>query len=157
MSGLLFENPEQEDLPKEEVIKSNSFWPEITPSDFRSEMRVDNTIPPQRVRQVLINAISSVNHQLRAFRLRHIGNGINTLAEVPAEEVDGKSELIHGYLLAVHCFAKASLLERYSDFDSTGGNNRGEVKERLAGDYLRDAHNAISDIRGQARVSSDLV
>ena len=63
---------------------------------------------------------------LSEFRRRQQMLGYASLAEVPAEQLDGKSERIQHYFNAVYCWARAMLNERYQDYDATAsGVKRG--------------------------------
>lgn len=44
-----------------EIIPNNSFWPDIDLATFRSVMRVDGTVTPQRLKQVVLTAMAEVN------------------------------------------------------------------------------------------------
>lgn len=70
-------------------------------SEFRSVMRTDGTVTQPRLKQVVLTAISEVNAELYDFRNRQQMLGWRTLAEVPAEMLDGKSERIRHYHNAV--------------------------------------------------------
>ncbi|SUF99665.1 putative capsid completion protein [Salmonella enterica subsp. enterica serovar Hartford] len=123
---MKFVAPEQ--APEQaEVIKNTPFWPDVDLSEFRSVMRTDGTVTQPRLKQVVLTAISEVNAELYDFRNRQQMQGWRTLAEVPAEMLDGKSERIRHYHNAVFCWARAVLNERYQDYDATAsGVKRGE-------------------------------
>ncbi|ROW70516.1 hypothetical protein C3444_06050 [Escherichia coli] len=91
--------------------------------------------------------ISEVNAELYEFRRRQQMLGYASLAEVPAEQLDGKSERIQHYFNAVYCWARAMLNERYQDYDATAsGVKRGEELAEASGDLWRDARWAISRV-----------
>lgn len=86
---MKFVAPEQ--APEQaEVIKNTPFWPDVDLSEFRSVMRTDGTVTQPRLKQVVLTAISEVNAELYDFRSRQQMLGWRTLAEVPAEMLDGK-------------------------------------------------------------------
>ena len=120
---MKFVAPEQE--PEQaEVIKNTPFWPDVDLSEFRSVMRTDGTVTQPRLKQVVLTAISEVNAELYDFRHRQQMLGWQTLADVPAEMLDGKSERIQHYHNAVFCWARAVLNERYQDYDATASGAR---------------------------------
>ncbi|MGU8172832.1 head completion/stabilization protein, partial [Escherichia coli] len=70
--------------------------------------------------------------ELYEFRRRQQMLGYASLAEVPAEQLDSKSERIQHYFNAVYCWARAMLNERYQDYDATAsGVKRGEELAEL--------------------------
>lgn len=115
---MKFVAPEQ--APEQaEIIRNTPFWPDVDLSEFRSVMRTDGTVTQPRLKQVALSAISEVNAELYEFRRRQQMLGYASLAEVPAEHLDGKSERIQHYFNAVYCWARAMLNERYQDYDAT--------------------------------------
>lgn len=52
-------------------------------------MRTDGTVTQPRLKQVALSAISEVNAELYEFRRRQQMLGYASLAEVPAEQLDG--------------------------------------------------------------------
>ena len=78
--------------------------------------------------------------------------------DVPAEQIAATSIHVHRYLRAVGCFAKASLTERYRDFDTTAaGNKKADQLENPIDDLRRDARWAISGILGIGRNTVELI
>ena len=144
---MKFVAPEQ--APEQaEVIKNTPFWPDVDLSEFRSVMRTDGTVTQPRLKQVVLTAISEVNAELYDFRHRQQMLGWQTLADVPAEMLDGKSERIQHYHNAVFCWARAVLNERYQDYDATAsGVKRGEELAEASGDLWRYARWAISRVQ----------
>ncbi|MCI3093907.1 head completion/stabilization protein [Escherichia coli] len=143
---MKFVAPEQ--APEQaEIIRNTPFWPDVDLSEFRCVMRTDGTVTQPRLKQVALSAISEVNAELYEFRRRQQMLGYASLAEVPAEQLDGKSERIHHYFNAVYCWARAMLNERYQDYDATAsGVKRGEELVEASGDLWRDARWAISRV-----------
>ncbi|KGT95262.1 head completion/stabilization protein [Erwinia typographi] len=154
---MKFVTPEQApDMP--EIIPNNSFWPDIDLAGFRAAMRVDGTVTPARLRQVTLTAMSEVNAELYAWRERQEINGFNSLADVPAEQLAGRSVRLHHYENAVWCWARAVLNERYQDFDATAAAaKRGEELENATGDLWRDARWAISRVQNVPHCTVELI
>lgn len=156
MSGFVVTVPAADRA--EAPIASSAFWPEVDPVAVREAMRIDGTVTPERLRAALVEAIGSVNAELAAWRLQRNAEGIDTLADIDTEEVDGESILVHRYQRAVACTAKALLLERYRDFDSTSvGDKRADALENPIDDIRRDARWAITDILGIGRTTVELI
>lgn len=156
MTGFIVTAPAAD--PAEPTIVSGPFWPDIDPTAIRDAQRIDNTIPPARLRMALIEAIATTNHALRTWRETQIALGNVKLADVTDDEIDGTSILVHRYLRAVGCLAKALLLERLRDFDATG--KRDKQTDALTDpidDSRRDHLHAIADIAGAARTVVELI
>lgn len=142
----------------EPTIISSPFWPEIDPAVIRDQQRLDTTIPPNRLRAALIEAIATTNAALRVWRQSHETLGTAALADVAAEEIDGTSILIHRYQRAVGCLAKALILERTRDFDATGkGERKAEFLTDPIDDCRRDHLAALADITGRPRSTIELI
>lgn len=142
----------------EPVITSAAFWPEVDPVKMREVQRIDGTITSERLREALIEAISSVNEELSEWRIARMAEGSVALADVTAEMVDGSSTHVHRYLRAVGCMAKAWLTERYRDFDTTAaGNKKADKLEDPIDDLRRDARWAICGILGIRRTTIELI
>lgn len=142
----------------EAAITSSAFWPDVEPDKIRAAQRIDTTITIERLREALVDAIASVNTELSAWRIAQIAAGHASLAAVPAEEVDSTSINTHRYLRAVGCMAKASLIERTRDYDTTAaGNKQADQLETPIDDLRRDARWAISDILGIGRTTVELI
>lgn len=154
---MKFVAPEQ--APEQaEIIRNTPFWPDVDLSEFRSVMRTDGTVTQPRLKQVALSAISEVNAELYEFRRRQQMLGYASLAEVPAEQLDGKSERIHHYFNAVYCWARAMLNERYQDYDATAsGVKRGEEQAEASGDLWRDARWAISRVQDVPHCTVELI
>jgi hypothetical protein len=141
-----------------EPIRNDPFYPDVSLEHARDTMRLDGNVTDVRLRHELLDAIASVNDELRTFRAVRRGAGIERLADVPAEPLDGESVLLHHYRRAVYCLAKASLIERYRDYDSTGeGARRADELEPQGDELRRDARWAISAILGLPRVTVELI
>lgn len=156
-SRMKFVAPEQ--APEQaEIIRNTPFWPDVDLSEFRSVMRTDGTVTQPRLKQVALSAISEVNAELYEFRRRQQMLGYASLAEVPAEQLDGKSERIQHYFNAVYCWARAMLNERYQDYDATAsGVKRGEELAEASGDLWRDARWAISRVQDAPHCTVELI
>ncbi|ATB09485.1 phage head completion family protein [Escherichia coli 2729250] len=154
---MKFVAPEQ--APEQaEIIRNTPFWPDVDLSEFRSVMRTDGTVTQPRLKQVALSAISEVNAELYEFRRCQQMLGYASLAEVPAEQLDGKSERVQHYFNAVYCWARAMLNERYQDYDATAsGAKRGEELAEASGDLWRDARRAISRVQDAPHCTVELI
>ncbi|MFY4039353.1 head completion/stabilization protein [Achromobacter xylosoxidans] len=144
----------------EDAIKNDGFWPDISPSDARAAVRLDDgTVTPGRLRQALTTAILEVGRDLTDWTDARRAEGYATLSEVPSRAtIDGKSMLLHSYLQAVYCYAKASIIERMPDYDLTAaGQRKQEAFTDAPADLRRDALWAISLIKGRPRATVELI
>lgn len=139
-------------------IKAGSFWPEVDPVAARAAMRLDGTVTAERLRGALIEAVASVNSQLADWRRRQQAAGFESLAEVPADEIDGQSIQVQRWQRAVQCLAAANLTERYRSFDSTAaGHKQADELDATVDDLRRDGRWAVSDILGLGRSTIELI
>lgn len=141
-----------------DIIPNNSFWPDVDLAKFRSVMRVDGTVTPERLRQVVLTAMAEVNAELYPWRERQELAGHNGLADVPAEKLAGVSVRLHHYENAVWCWTRAVLNERYQDFDATASAvKRGEELNDASGDLWRDARWAVSRVQDMPHCTVELI
>jgi len=129
----------------EPPVKNTFFWPDVDLQQLRESLRYEGTVTAQRLRLAVKTAISEVNAELYEWRAAQMAAGFGTLAEVPAERLDGESEKISHYLAAVGAITSAEIVERYRGYDASGGKKAGEV-EASADEYWRDARFSISRI-----------
>lgn len=55
----------------DQLIRNNGFFPDISLLDIRRAMRIDGTIPNERLKHSAINAMLTVNSDLAPLRLAH--------------------------------------------------------------------------------------
>ncbi|SFD28771.1 head completion/stabilization protein [Collimonas sp. OK412] len=163
MSFLAVEpsTPSQTEPPVSSVAENDGFYVDIHLSQMRDAMRLDGTVTDVRLRQAVIAAILHVNNELRDWKLRQAAAGYTTLSAVPAERIDRESILIAHYRRAVYCTAKADLIERYRDYDSTASSlsdkKMMEALDIAPGEQRRNAHWAIADIIGRTHLTVELI
>jgi hypothetical protein len=154
MNGFIAAGSNSED----EIITNDSFFNEIDPNVFRQLMRLDSSITNERVRHALIDSIANTTIDLQHWKDQQVDKSHQTLADVPASKIDGKSTHENDYQRAVFCLAKAELIERYQDYDSTGsGTARAEELEGTIDDYKRQAIIAIRRILAQPQSTIELI
>ena len=140
-------------------IDTGGWFPQIDPTLFRDEQRVDaNAITDARVRQALVNAIIRVGRDLKDWRLDQVAAGFATLDLVPADKVDGVSELTTLYRRAVFTAAKAEIVERFVDVDLTGrGERSADQLDPTVAELRRDSVHAVREILGVGRMTVELL
>lgn len=142
----------------EAVIQNNGFFPEIDPAHFRLATRQDKTVTEERLRQALFEAIAAANRELAAWQAARELEGYESLADLPQQDIGGEGILTHHYRRAVYSLAKAELIERYRDFDTTrSGAERDEANPAADDVYRRDARWAIADLQGKRRTVTELI
>ncbi|MBQ4864614.1 head completion/stabilization protein [Pseudoalteromonas sp. MMG013] len=143
---------------EEKYITSSEFWPAISLSEFRNIMRLDGTVTDERLKHATCSSILQVNNELKEWRITHQTNGHNNLVSIPAEQINNQSEYLLLYQRAVFCFAKANLIERYNDYDSTAkGIKDNEELHDTTTSLRRDGRIAIRDILGVNHVTVELI
>lgn len=141
-----------------EAIRNNDFFPTVRLLDVRNTMRIDGTITNERLKHAIIDAIATVNLDLKDFRKKHQASGKQSLDACDDEEINGTSLLEYQYKRAVYSLAAANLYERYRSFDSTkDGSDKAEELLNTAGDLRRDYHFAVRDILGTQRLITELI
>lgn len=154
MSGFVATAP----TAKPSALRSGEWYPAIDLADVRAVLRLDGTVTDARLTECIALAMSAVEDELDAWQQQQEALGRTSLAQVPSKVIDGTSRLERLYQRAVYATAKAELIERYRDFDSTdAGQRRAEAMELSVDDYRRQARYAIRDILGRPRATVELL
>lgn len=142
----------------DEVIINNGFFPDIQLSEIRNAMRIDGTVTNERLKHSALDAMQTVNRDLKDFRLKAQTQGKSRLNLCDEEQLNDESELVYLYKRAVFCLTTANLYERYRSFDSTReGDQKADQLIDTAGDLKRDYHFAVRDLLGGNRMIAELV
>lgn len=140
------------------TIENDGWFPDISMTAMRDAMRLDGTVTDPRLKLAVIDAIIHVNAELADWQQRQSDAGYPTLEDVPSKKVAGESIYVACYRRAVYSSAKADLIERYRDFDSTQeGNKKAESLESPIDEQRRNAHWAIADIVGRTHITVELI
>lgn len=140
------------------TITNASFFPNLVLEEFRTAMKVDAVATPERALHALRAAVIEVNNRLSRWLTEQINQGFNSITEIPAKpsEIEDQNKFL--YLRAVWSLAKANLIERYRDYDTTkAGQEKAEALNESADDYRRDAAWAINDLVGASRSTVELI
>ena len=139
-------------------INTEPFWPSIDLDDVRGTLRIDSSVTPIRLETATIAAAISMNREFAAWRRAKQAEGYATLADVPAEQIEDKSELVHLYRRAIYAATGAEICERYRSYDSTNsGNKNAEELTPNIDDYRRDLRWAVRDFLGINRSTVELI
>lgn len=140
------------------TLTNDGFWPDIDADHLRERQRIGGNVTNARLEEAAVAAMISVNRELRTLKLRYMAEGADTLAEVPADQINNESELVHTYRRAIYSEASAEVAERYRNYSATeAGAAKGEAEELSADDYRRDKRFAIRDLLGISRTTVELL
>lgn len=141
--------PEQAVIP---VITNTFFFPDVDPKLVSERIRLGHVVTDERLRAAIKSAMAEVNAELYLFREAQIEAGFKTLADVPAEALDGESVRCFHYLSAVCAMTTAVIYERYRSYDASAkGDKKADALEVSVDDQWRDMRWHLSRLQGHAR------
>lgn len=156
MSFVASNNPTQPTANT--TITNAAFFPDVSLEDFRTAMKVDAVATQERALHALRAAVIEVNNRLSKWLTEQINLGYLKIDDIPKQpaEIEGQTKFL--YLRAVWSLAKANLIERYRDYDTTkSGQEKTEALTESADDYRRDCAWAINDLIGTPRATVELI
>jgi hypothetical protein len=140
------------------TLTNDGFWPDVDSETARASLRIDASVSDARLEMAIVGAMLETNRDLHSLKFRHLAAGHERLADVPACQINGQSELVATYLRAIYCAAGAELAERYRSYDSTGqGDRNAEALSPTIDEYRRDARYAIRSLLGIPRNTVELI
>lgn len=143
------------------LVENDGWFPDIDLAHLRDAMRLDGTVTQPRLTQAIVDAVIHVNQELADWRTAQLEAGYPDMAAVPAPSVNRESTLVIHYRRAVYSTAKADLIERYRDIDSTASSladkKSMEWQNDAPEDQRRNAHWAIADILGRTHTTVELI
>ena len=147
------QEPNRLELDEVDRIRNSDFFPDIRLSELRNTMRADGTISESRLKAATIEAMATVNQQLKPLTEKAA-----SLDEIESDTLNGEPLTVHRYKRAVFCLAMANLYERYRSFDSTKeGADKAAEYEGSVDDLRRDARFAIRDLLNINRWNAELI
>ncbi|HCI6872029.1 TPA: head completion/stabilization protein [Klebsiella variicola subsp. variicola] len=147
--GVVVIPPPASDEP---VIKNTFFFPDIDPKRVREGMRLEQTVAPARLREAIKTGIAETNAELYLWREQQVARGVSTLADVPADDLDGESVRVFYYLRAVTSMATATLYERYRGVDASArGDKKADSIDTTVDELWRDMRWAVSRVQDKPR------
>lgn len=161
MAGVIalepFEHDDTETPDSRFIVTNDGWFPDIDLMNLREAMRLDGTVTHARLKQAVVAAIIYVNTDLLSWqdeqKIAHA-----SLDDMPASRIANESTLTVNYRRAVYCMAKADLIERYRDYDTTGeGNKKAEWLETSPDEQRRNAHWAIADILRRRHLTVEII
>ena len=143
------------------IVENDGWFPDILLTEMRDAMRLDGTVTDARLVQAVVDAILQVNRELATWQGQHAAAGIAALADVPASTINRESRLLAQYRRAVYSTAKADLIERYRDYDTTASSASDkksmEWLDEAPGAQRRNAQWAIADMVGRTHLTVELI
>ena len=147
--------------PDAGIIENDGWFPDIALTNMRDAMRLDGTVTDARLVQAVVDAILQVNRELADWQSQHAQAAIAALVDVPATRINRESRLLAQYRRAVYSTAKADLIERYRDYDSTATSlsdkKTMEWLDEAPGAQRRNAQWAIADMTGRTHLTVELI
>jgi hypothetical protein len=161
MSGFVASPPSTPPDPENpglDAVAGDDFYPAVSMAECRDAMRLGTIITDTRLRDALRGAMVTVRRELRAWKNGHAAAGVETLADVDSEAIDGEPALELLYRRAVFSFAAADLAETHNDISATAdGKERTEERTLSADEHRRNGTHAIRDILGVNRTTVELI
>lgn len=135
------------------VITNTAFFPDISLNDFKAAVRVtDKNDEP--VLLSLQAGMWDVNSELDAWKDTQVLAGYATLADVPETDL----VLDSAYKLAVYHLAKAKLLDKYRDEDTTNtGHNRADDLDANADYHYAESRRWQRRMQGLSPVTAMII
>lgn len=140
------------------TITNASFFPNLSLDEFRTVMKVEAVATADRAMHSLQASTIEVNNRLSKWLADQIASGFSSIDELPAKpgEIEHQKKFL--YLRAVWSLAKANLVERYRDYDTTkSGQDKADALAESIDDFRRDAAWAINDLVGTPRSTVELI
>ena len=139
------------------VVTNDNWFPDIELAHFRGQMRIRDNVTVDRQR----GAIITVGNDLVAWAAARRTAGaasLTTIVDVPNPTIGGEPVLVHLYRRAVYAYAKADLVERYRDIDTTtAGQRKSEDLDVSVEELRRDGTWAVRDMLGRTRTTVELI
>jgi len=137
------------------IVANDGWYPDISLDALRAETGLDGTWGDDRLRGPILAAIVAVNTALRPWRETQAAP---VLAEVPGERLGDEPAALALYHRAVHCRARALILQVTRDYDTTkSGHDRADALETGIDSWMADSHEAVGRIMGRPRATVHLV
>jgi len=145
----------------EDDIENDGWFPDIKLTALRDATRLDGTVTDVRLTTTVVDAMLTVNHALEEWKQQQLQLGWVSLDDVPAKKINKQSQLHAHYLRAVYSTAKADLIEKYRDYDSTASSmadkKHMEWLDTAPDQERRNAHWAIANILQLPHMTVELI
>ncbi|ARU88297.1 head completion/stabilization protein [Pseudomonas sp. M30-35] len=140
------------------TLSNDGFWPDIDAEAVREAQRINPSVTNKRLEVAIVGALINVNRLLKPLKVSWQAEGYATLADVPAEQLNGASILQAQYQRAIYCSTSVEVAERYRSYDTTNtGEKNAEELTASIDELRRDARWAVSDLLGMRRTTVELI
>jgi hypothetical protein len=152
-------SPPEEASPAGAKVKCGPFWPDIDLNDARDTMKISGgTVTDPRLVMAIEGAMLTAFKDLDGWQETQQAAGYATLKAVPAATIGNETRLTLAWRRAVYAYAMADLNETGRDLTATKlGADRADESATLADAYHRNGLQAVRDILGVPRVTSELI
>lgn len=141
-----------EEDPQIGEVQADDWYPPISLPKMRASLRLSDSVTSERLTDAVVAAMIKARKELASWKLLRIADGHDSLEDVPAEQVNGESELVHSWRAAIYGYAAADLAETHRDISATNeGAARAEERAIPADQHRRNALWAIRDMLGKRR------
>lgn len=141
-----------------QLVQNDGWFPDVDLVLLRNTVRIDPNVTLERLRESAVEAISTVNDQLRAWQAAQVAADVASLADVPSPSVNGESARSARYRRAVHAYVAADLIARLRDIGTTtAGHDRDDDLQDSEDAHRRAAAWAVRDIQSKRRTTVELL
>lgn len=140
---------------EDQTVRNDGWYPDLDAAQFKLKTGQGDVLGVDQVAAEILDAMIEINASIAAWRAEQTAA---TLADVPAPVYGDESEKIILYRQAVFARARAALLRRTRDYDSTkDGHAKAEALEATAEDYQQQSTEALARLTGRARIVVELI
>lgn len=132
------------------TIESGGFWGNVSVAEFQKTRAIPLQIPFEMLRAVLIAAMQQLEIDLLEVEKRYRSSGLDTVADVAGNKINGDNFAVTLYKKALFARAKSDLLPEFATVSGREVHeNRQYVGEQKS--LLSEATFAIRTLKGKKR------
>lgn len=137
------------------TVQLGTFWPPLSTAALRRDTGIGGTVSEDRLLSALRASAIEIAAGADTWRA---ATGAATLAEVPADTVDGESVKLVLWRTAVYAHVRARLFDEVRDLDATRSDHlRSDTLEGSADAWARRATEAVARLTGRPRTIVELI
>lgn len=131
-------------------IGGNGFFPELSLTDFQKTQRIDTSVAPETLRDVLQSSVSRIQRAALEWQFQQIQLGYLALADIPADTIGNETVLVVAYRLAVYLRAKGELMKHFAHYTLTDkGAGEFDVRDRQVQWYFNQSARELRVLIGK--------
>lgn len=135
---------------EDSITNPDAFYPNFSVLNFRSAMRVDDTVTDSRCKEQLLTAIRFINAELNSLLYREQYYPNDTQLPIGVD--------MDWYITAVYHRAKAYIIEQYHDIDTAKtGQDRADNMEARIDVYLQRSREVLRQLLHRSRATIKLI